>query len=96
MARGPVKHTCPDIDIVIDAIKDSVRSLDSLPRIMEELRESNDSLRCWGIDLEEELNSANNEIDTLNKTIEDLQQQVADLHLELINRDEKHNLSQPT
>lgn len=65
----PVKHTCPDIDALIDsmydmsrdaekAMKDMVSKIDEFRTYaiaeLEKLRSANDSLRSWGCDWRDE------------------------------------------
>ena len=89
MARGPIKHTCPDIDSVQQSISSAVKELDGLDHILEELRDSNDTLRIWGSEqedradnLESQLDSVTAELDAANNTITELEQTIRDLESE--------------
>lgn len=91
---APIKHTCPDIDKVIAAIRSAMKRaeygmkglskqdeaydtfreieyvLDGEDNRLEELRKSNDILRKWGNELEEENNSLQNYIEELEKKLQ--------------------------
>lgn len=88
----PVKHTCPDIDALIDsmydmsrdaekAMKDMVSEIDEFRTCaiaeLEKLRSANDSLRSWGRDWRDEAERIEREaLDTEREAVE--AQQLAD------------------
>jgi len=88
----PVKHTCPDIDALIDsmydmsrdaekAMKDMVSEIDEFRTHaraeLEKLRSANDSLRTWGCDWRDEAERIEREaLDTEREAAE--AQQLAD------------------
>lgn len=88
----PVKHTCPDIDALIDsmydmsrdaekAMKDMVSEIDEFRTHaiaeLEKLRSANDSLRSWGCDWRDEAERIEKEaLDTEREAAE--AQQLAD------------------
>lgn len=109
MARGPIPHTCPDInkrqsyngdilkelkefdkypmsvsldDIVAmcDRAADALRDNDSF---LEEMRGSNEELRSWGAQQEDEKQSAEEEIERLRQELSDLQSAYDDQKSEL-------------
>lgn len=88
----PVKHTCPDIDALIDsmcdmgrdaekAMKDIMSGIDEFcthaRAELEKLRSANDSLRTWGRDWRDEAERIEREaLDTEREAVE--AQQLAD------------------
>jgi DNA repair exonuclease SbcCD ATPase subunit len=59
--------------------------IDSAIDYVEDLRSSNDSLRQWGKELEEEMESHANYTNDLEKKIEDLEQKIAEMENNLVN-----------
>jgi predicted nucleic acid-binding Zn-ribbon protein len=93
MARGPVGHTCPDIDAVINGISYAMSDLRGLESILESLRSDNDALRTWGSEWE---NKANDTISDLQSDLKDAKEQIESLktkHDELKEELERHKLS---
>jgi hypothetical protein len=67
---APVKHTCPDIDALINSVRELLKIADNSDESiaedacyllkdfewkLEKLRDSNSSLRSWGEELESEV-----------------------------------------
>jgi predicted nuclease with TOPRIM domain len=83
------KHTCPDIDSVIDALKkleelkeamDTALSGGDHVATMEQLRSANDSLRKNYEAQEERADEAESRAEELEAKVELLEAEVADLH----------------
>lgn len=68
----PVGFTCPFIDRVIDILKENIKGddLKESLELMEKIRGMNDTLRVWGIKMEEERNENQNIIDDLENKLE--------------------------
>jgi|SRR6185369_1674861 len=85
MARGPIGHTCPDIDkciSAIDEVQKAVSGLDDLigrRGLLEELREANDTLRTWGAEMEDERDEALKEVEHLTDLVAELEEQLEEL-----------------
>ncbi|KAA6342897.1 hypothetical protein EZS27_009357 [termite gut metagenome] len=89
---APVKHTCPDIDKLIEKVREVLKlkpDLSSEEIISEinyhlwgfedklnELRYSNDELRKWGEGLEDELKESEAKIEALEARIEELEEMI--------------------
>lgn len=76
-ARGPVGHTCPDIDRVIGSIPSAAKELDGLESILESLRSDNDALRSWGAEQEDKVAELEDELDTATKRIAELESELS-------------------
>ena len=59
---------------VFDAAVSMANELESCIGYLEDLRSSNDSLRCWGECLEEELHDAGQQINDLENHLEELKE----------------------
>ena len=73
---APVKHTCPDINDVIEKSKTFVNDI---IYDLEKLRKSNELLREWGNEKEEEVEELKNKIKNLEKEIEILENKINEL-----------------
>lgn len=99
--REPIRHTCPDIDIIVKQAKEiqgmckspdddqeynyrciSDLASDIISQI-EDLRSSNSTLRDWGNDLNDELESVEKERDDLQQTVWNLEGEIDDLKKEI-------------
>jgi len=85
MARGPVGHTCPDIDYILSGIKSAQTELNGLNHILEELRSANDSLRTWSIEQEDRANELESERDSLQSALNEANNQINELEKQLNN-----------
>jgi len=78
--REPIRHTCPQIDDVIERLNNVVSETS---RDLEDLRKANDMLRQWGIEEAEKVDELDNENDKLRKEIKDLETDIENYKYEI-------------
>lgn len=74
--REPIKHTCPDIDSAIRQCKDFYSDMESQ---LEDLRDSNDRLRMWGIEEADRVDELTGEVEELEQSLSDANDEIASL-----------------
>lgn len=92
--KEPVKHTCPDIDYVIDSVKAAISYIDSKSSTetytYEERCEDAKNALIYLEDYMEEIRSANSALrdwgNNLTTLAEDLEDQVSDLQKQIDNQ----------